>query len=485
MWNGDLTASPLYGSLVEKFEHLQQAASASAVPVGGRRGDRTGGGARLDASEIVATGVSVFAPSETAPQAGAVAVTSAARAKQVVVAKSGKLEKGSQEMDMGIGDEMEAEEMEDEEMSEAEMENAAAENAAAAGAAAEDAAGEDARGDDAEMGDPCDDGAEGEDACEEDARDDGADLEDAEVENTRDDDDAKAVERASNAEVAVHEGEGADVERCDGEGVAQSDGPSAITTNAPVTGALAKHADGEQDWTEGDGLFAPTQDMVDAAKAQLASRRAAISDFDRTRAAAQEDAGGVGDENADANAPAAPLLLEIVGSTLPRKARKLLQHVARTISSDSSGNAISITFAKDVSSTTTHVVTTAVSEQRCKRTIKFFLGLAHGTWIVSSRWLQACSKAGHLVSEEDYAISCGLKDDPNSRGPERARDARRQGVKVRARRRREENAREGCDDTSERAPVKGWRSLFVPVIVLLSSQFFGRSRHLHIRTPWN
>lgn len=44
-------------------------------------------------------------------------------------------------------------------------------------------------------------------------------------------------------------------------------------------------------------------------------------------------------------------------------------------------------------------------EGRCpQRSLKYFLGLAQGCWLVSSAWLEACSQAGAWLPEHPFQV---------------------------------------------------------------------------------
>lgn len=45
------------------------------------------------------------------------------------------------------------------------------------------------------------------------------------------------------------------------------------------------------------------------------------------------------------------------------------------------------------------------AEGRCQqRSLKYFLGLVHGCWLVSWAWLEACSKAGAWLPETPFQV---------------------------------------------------------------------------------
>ena len=71
----------------------------------------------------------------------------------------------------------------------------------------------------------------------------------------------------------------------------------------------------------------------------------------------------------------------------------------------------------DVDIHTTHVITRTATKAssnikalQCRRTIKYFHGVAVQAWIISIDWIVECLKQNKWVDEEQYEIVCGDKD---------------------------------------------------------------------------
>lgn len=77
------------------------------------------------------------------------------------------------------------------------------------------------------------------------------------------------------------------------------------------------------------------------------------------------------------------------------------------------------------SETVTHLVTPA-KDHVAKRTLKYFLSILHGCWIVSTDWVEAANRTGHLPREVDYEV-IGDETFPVEEGPRRARLSRAAG----------------------------------------------------------
>ena len=101
---------------------------------------------------------------------------------------------------------------------------------------------------------------------------------------------------------------------------------------------------------------------------------------------------------------------------------------------------------KQVDGQTTHIITSDDhTTLRCSRTMKYFLGVARGLWVVSARWLDACSKAGKWVSEEAFEIIGGIPIPPR---PDRDWRPRRSRLTIRERLAARWQAVEECDSAS-------------------------------------
>lgn len=77
------------------------------------------------------------------------------------------------------------------------------------------------------------------------------------------------------------------------------------------------------------------------------------------------------------------------------------------------------------SDTVTHLVTPA-KDHVAKRTLKYFLSILHGCWIVSTDWMEAANRTGKLPREFGYEVT-GDEAFPVEEGPRRARLSRAAG----------------------------------------------------------
>ena len=71
---------------------------------------------------------------------------------------------------------------------------------------------------------------------------------------------------------------------------------------------------------------------------------------------------------------------------------------------------------ENVDVNTTHVITKVVKKDsrtgalKCRRTIKYFHGVAVQAWILSADWITQCLKKDKWLDEEKFEIVCGDKD---------------------------------------------------------------------------
>eukprot|EP01033_Poteriospumella_lacustris_P005272 gene5272-3765_t len=75
-------------------------------------------------------------------------------------------------------------------------------------------------------------------------------------------------------------------------------------------------------------------------------------------------------------------------------------------------------------SSVTHVVVSVDKQGIMKqRTMKYMQALAHGVWVVSTKWIYACLQAGAIVDESEYEVKSNIKA-LIPRAPMRARQMR-------------------------------------------------------------
>ncbi|XP_058098715.1 protein BREAST CANCER SUSCEPTIBILITY 1 homolog [Magnolia sinica] len=80
-----------------------------------------------------------------------------------------------------------------------------------------------------------------------------------------------------------------------------------------------------------------------------------------------------------------------------------------------------VSLSKTWNSTVTHIIASTDENGACRRTIKFFMGILEGKWILRIDWIKACMMAMEPVPEEQYEIHVdvhGVQDGPK-RGRQR------------------------------------------------------------------
>ncbi|XP_020828279.1 breast cancer type 1 susceptibility protein isoform X1 [Phascolarctos cinereus] len=111
--------------------------------------------------------------------------------------------------------------------------------------------------------------------------------------------------------------------------------------------------------------------------------------------------------------------MSLVASGLTPKEHMLVQKFARKTQS---------TLSNQITEGTTHVIMKTDAEFVCERTLKYFLGIAGGKWVVSFLWVVQSFKEGKVLPECDFEVRGDVINGRNHRGPERARES--QGVKI-------------------------------------------------------
>ncbi|NXY58135.1 BRCA1 protein, partial [Callaeas wilsoni] len=121
-----------------------------------------------------------------------------------------------------------------------------------------------------------------------------------------------------------------------------------------------------------------------------------------------------GKENAASPAVTKRKEMSIVASGLNHSEQVVVQKFAKKTQS---------TLSNHITEGTTHVIMKTDEELVCERTLKYFLGIAGGKWVVSYRWIIQSFKEGRVLDEENFEVRGDVINGRNHQGPKRARQA--------------------------------------------------------------
>ncbi|XP_065764839.1 breast cancer type 1 susceptibility protein [Muntiacus reevesi] len=106
--------------------------------------------------------------------------------------------------------------------------------------------------------------------------------------------------------------------------------------------------------------------------------------------------------------------LSLVASGLTPKELMLVQKFARKHH---------VTLTNLITEETTHVIMKTDPEFVCERTLKYFLGIAGGKWVVSYFWVTQSIKERKMLDEHDFEVRGDVVNGRNHQGPKRARES--------------------------------------------------------------